>query len=286
MKSTGLKRIYQIFYYILCKRHFYGITAPLRVLPDFLVIGSARSGSTSLYYNICNHPSILSAAYDEIGFFDSNYHLGMNWYRSMFPLKKDMKRIRDKTRYAQTGEDTPFYFWKTEAANRINKILPQIKLITILRNPVERAYSNYHLGVRAGTEKSTFEEAVRKELATLNENKISAENIFKFCNIRASYIAKSLYIYQMKIWFEIFSKDRLFVISTEEMEKSPSYAINQVYQFLGLPKYEHKFFEKRKQASYDKMSDNIRKELEEFFKPYNEELFKLIGKSFEWKNKN
>ena len=70
------------------------------------------------------------------------------------------------------------------------------------------------------------------------------------------------------------------------MEKSPSYAITQVYQFLGLPKYEHKFFEKRKQASYDKMSDNIRKELEEFFKPYNEELFKLIGKSFEWKNKN
>ena len=59
-----------------------------------------------------------------------------------------------------------------------------------------------------------------------------------------------------------------------------------MYQFLGLPKYEHKFFEKRKQASYDKMSDNIRKELEEFFKPYNEELFKLIGKSFEWKNKN
>ena len=94
MKSTGLKRIYQICYYILCKRHFYGITAPLRVLPDFLVIGSVRSGSTSLYYDICNHPSILPAAYDEIGFFDSNYHLGMNWYRSMFPSKRNMDRIR------------------------------------------------------------------------------------------------------------------------------------------------------------------------------------------------
>jgi len=282
LKPIGLKRIYQIFYYILCKRHFYGVTGPLRVLPDFLVIGSVRSGSTSLYYNICNHPSILPAAYDEIGFFDSNYHLGMNWYRSMFPLKRDMNRIRNKTKYALTGEDTPFYFWKIDAAKRISEVLPKIKLIAILRNPVQRAYSNYNLGLRAGTEKLTFEEAIRKELDTLTENKISAENIFKFCDVRRSNIAKSLYIYQMKIWFERFSKNRLFIISTEEMSNSPSHTMNQVYEFLDLPKYEHAFFEKRKKMSYDKMSDSIRKELEEFFKPYNEELFKLIGRSFNW----
>ena len=200
----------------------------------------------------------------------------------MFPLKRDMSRIRNKTKYALTGEDTPFYFWKIDASKRISEILPKIKLITILRNPVQRAYSNYNLGLREGTEKLTFEEAIRKELGTLAENKISAENIFKFCNVQRSYIAKSLYIYQMKIWFEKFSKNRLFVISTEEMSNSPSHTMNQVYEFLDLPKYEHAFFEKRKNVSYDKMSDSIRKELEEFFKPYNEELFKLIGRSFNW----
>ena len=281
-KNNGVKNLTRSIYNIILKRGISGITSTWRVLPDFIIIGTVRSGSTSLYYNICSHPSILPASYDEIGFFDSNYHLGMNWYRSMFPLKSDMERIRSETKYALTGEDTPFYFWKIDAANRIRKILPKIKLITILRNPVQRAYSNYYLGVREGTEKLTFEEAVRKELDTLPENKILAENIFKFCNVRRSYIAKSLYVYQMKIWFERFSKNRLFVISTEEMSKSPAHTMNQAYEFLGLPKYENTFFEKRKKASYEKMGDNIRKELEEFFKPHNEELFKLIGKSFDW----
>ena len=281
-KNNGVKNLTRSIYNIILKRGISGITSTWRVLPDFIIIGTVRSGSTSLYYNICSHPSILPASYDEIGFFDSNYHLGMNWYRSMFPLKSDMERIRSETKYALTGEDTPFYFWKIDAANRIRKILPKIKLITILRNPVQRAYSNYCLGVREGTEKLTFEEAVRKELDTFPENKILAENIFKFCNIRRSYIAKSLYVYQMKIWFERFSKNRLFVISTEEMSKSPAHTMNQAYEFLGLPKYENTFFEKRKKASYEKMGDNIRKELEEFFKPHNEELFKLIGKSFDW----
>ena len=87
MKFTGLKRIYQIFYYVLCKRHFYGVTGSLRVLPDFIVIGSMKCGTTSLYYDICEHPCTIAAAYDEIGFFDSNFHLGLNWYRSMFPTK-------------------------------------------------------------------------------------------------------------------------------------------------------------------------------------------------------
>ena len=78
------------YYHRYFKRGFSGITASSRVLPDFIIIGTVRSGSTSLYYNICEHPSVLEAAYDEIGYFDSNYHLGENWYRSMFPTQKIM----------------------------------------------------------------------------------------------------------------------------------------------------------------------------------------------------
>ena len=126
-KNSGVKNLTRSIYNIILKRGISGITSTWRVLPDFIIIGTVRSGSTSLYYNICNHPSILPAAYDEIGFFDSNYHLGMNWYRSMFPLKSNMERIRSETKYALTGEDTPFYFWKIDAANRIRKILPKIK---------------------------------------------------------------------------------------------------------------------------------------------------------------
>ena len=152
------------------KRGISGITASSRVLPDFIIIGTVRSGSTSLYYNICEHPSVLSAAYDEIGFFDSNYHLGINWYRSMFPTIKEMKNTEKKTGFAITGEDTPFYFWKEEVAKRIFEMNSNSKIIGIFRNPVDRAYSNYNLAIRSKTEKLTFEEAIDEEIGFLKKH--------------------------------------------------------------------------------------------------------------------
>ena len=116
----------------LVKRNFSYITANSRVLPDFIIIGTVRSGTTSLYYNMCKHPSILSASTDEIGFFDSNYHLGIEWYKSMFPKKTEMNKIKEKTKFSITGEDTPFYFWKFDVIDRIHKIIPDCKFIAIL----------------------------------------------------------------------------------------------------------------------------------------------------------
>ena len=168
-----LKKIYWNFF----KRNIFGMTASMRVLPDFIIIGSMKCGTTSLYYNICEHPSVLPAAYDEIGFFDSNYHLGINWYRSMFPTKRKMEQVKEKTGFAITGEDTPFYIWDPLVAERILKILPNVKLIVLIRNPVDRAYSNYHLGLRSGTENLSFEDAIKSELSKLETVEINSENI-------------------------------------------------------------------------------------------------------------
>ena len=103
------------------------MTASMRVLPDFIIIGSMKCGTTSLYYDICEHPCASAAARDEIGFFDSNFHLGLNWYRSLFPTKKQIDNTRQKEGIAITGEDTPFYFWNKDARDRIQKLLPNLK---------------------------------------------------------------------------------------------------------------------------------------------------------------
>ncbi len=127
MNSSRFKRFYWAIKHQLMSRHFYAITSPMRTLPNFIIIGAMKSGSTSLYNYICEHPCILPAAYDEIGFFDSNFHLGLNWYRSMFPTKKQLDAVRRKEGAAITGEDTPFYFWNKDARDRIQKLLRQIK---------------------------------------------------------------------------------------------------------------------------------------------------------------
>tara|TARA_A100001037_G_scaffold63668_2_gene55732 strand:+ start:1228 stop:2106 length:879 start_codon:yes stop_codon:yes gene_type:complete len=267
------------------KRGFSGITASSRVLPDFIIIGTVRSGSTSLYHNICEHPSIIPAAYDEIGYFDSNYHLGINWYRSMFPTNKEMMKTKKDTGHAKTGEDTPFYIWNLDAAKRIYKDLPYAKIISIFRNPIDRAYSNYNVGKRAGTskefvgitEKLSFEDAIDKEIEFMKNNSLQ-----KSIEQRGSYLSKGHYAQQLKIWLDIFPKEQIHVLSTEDMEKSPETTISKIFQFLDIPEYTIKNPQRQKYFKYPQMKTETRAKLVDYYKPLNEEFFKMIGKKFNW----
>ena len=264
-------------YHRFVKRGLSGITASSRVLPDFIISGTVRSGTTSLYYNICEHPSVLPADYDEIGFFDSNYHLGINWYRSMFPTEKEMERVKKETNFAITGEDTPFYFWKKEAAERILKDIPNSKIIIIFRNPVDRAYSNYQLGIRKKTETLSFEDAIDEEMNFLEKHSFR-ESVDR----RRSYLSKGFYENQIKIWFNIFPREKIHILSTEDMQKNPEKTLLKIFQFLVIPNYTLKNPQKQKSSEYKKMDEKTRKILLDFYKPHNEKFFQIIQERFDW----
>ena len=210
-----LKKIYWNFF----RRNIFGITGPLRVLPDFIMIGSMKCGTTSLYYDICEHPCASPAAYDEIGFFDSNFHLGLNWYRSMFPTKRRIEDIRRKEGVAITGEDTPFYFWNPVAAKRIQKLLPNIKLITILRNPIDRAYSNYNAAVKNKKMTLSFEDAIKTEEARIKgimeKMKEDANYISTEYSLNA-LLNRGKFYFAIKRWMDVFPKNQFFIIKSED----------------------------------------------------------------------
>ena len=281
-KNKIIHQLYQKLFYQIYKRNIYALTGPIRSLPDFIIIGTARSGTTSLYYDICQHPCVLPAAYDELGYFDSNFHLGLNWYRSLFPTLFSKWLVKQKKQFAITGEDTPFYIWDPIVAKRILKNLPKIKLIVLLRNPVDRAYSNYHLGVRSGTENLSFEDAIKLEIKRLEEiNEESKSSIEKYA-IRRSYLAKGFYADQLKIWFEIFNSNQLLIISTEDLKSNPQKVINKIYNFLEIPDNHKLIPEKQKKAVYPEMKKETREFLIDFYKKNNTELFNLIGQKFDW----
>ena len=94
--NKSIKKIYQKILYGLIKRNYYYLSSPFRVLPECFVIGVVRSGTTSLYHYLGQHPCIVSSAYDELGYFDDNYHLGINWYKSLFPTKSTKNKIIKK----------------------------------------------------------------------------------------------------------------------------------------------------------------------------------------------
>ena len=286
MKSTGLKRIYQICYYVLCKRHFYGITASLRILPDFLVIGVGRGGTTSCFHYLSQHPSIIGSAYDEIGFFDENFHLGLNWYRSMFPTKFLKKKIAKRFGKCLTYDVTPSYIWKPWAARRIKELISGIKLIAVLRNPVDKAYSHYNSKMQVeGDTKTTFEEMVEEDIKTFqkfeNTNLIIDDEYFSN-HIEKSPLGRGLYAQQLKIWFELFDPKQILILTSEELSTETNKTMNKIFQFLDLPDYEIPDTAKRSTGNYTNMKMDTRKKLISFFSKYNQDLFKLSNQEFDW----
>ena len=277
MNKKNFKDSVSSAYHTFVKRGVSGLTSTSRVLPNFIINGTVRSGTTSLYYNICEHPSVLSADYDEIGFFDSNYHLGLNWYRSMFPTKKKMNDLKKKTGFSITGEDTPFYFWKKEACERIFKLLPDIKIISIFRNPVDRAYSNYNLGIRLKTEELSFEDSIEDEIKYLEKHSFR-ESIDR----RRSYLSKGIYENQIQSWLEVFPRKQIHILSTEEMEKDPRETLLKVFKFLDIPGYRITNPQKQKKSDYKKMNFKTRQRLLEYYRLHNEKFFGIIKQRFYW----
>jgi len=282
-KHKGLKRFYQQLYYVLLKRHVYALTSTFRVLPDLIVIGVVRGGTTSLYNYLSQHPCITKSAYDELGFFDDNYHLGLNWYRSMFPTKFTKNRIIKKYGKFMTYDVTPFYIYNPNAAQRIREVLPQTKIIAVLRNPVDRAYSNYYLGVRSGNEKRTFEDAVISDLNSIQNNRDMPKNNNYFEQIiGGSYLTRGFYAEHLQMWANKFPKEQLFVISSEELARKTMETLQVVFDFLNLPDYKIKDLTKKNEAKYPTMNQDTRKMLIEYFRPHNENLYSLLGKRFDW----
>ena len=274
---TKIKNAYRFIRYVLLQRHFYGITAPLRVLPDFFVIGVVRSGTTSLYHYLDEHPCITKSAYDELGFFDDNYHLGLNWYRSMFPTKSHKEKIIKKFGKFLTYDVTPFYIYNKISVERIFKAFPNSKIIAVLRNPIDRAYSNYFLG----DQKESFEKTIEREKEELK--RISAmdhEGYYKFT--RNSLLARGFYAEQLKSWFKVFPKERILIIKSEDLSSDSQKILNEIFQFLELPQHNIEKLEKKNLGNYLRMKEETRNDLTEFFRPYNEKLYLMLGRDFGW----
>ena len=283
---SKITNFYRIIRYNLLKRRYSGITAPFRVLPNFLVIGVGRGGTTSLYEYLGQHNCITKSAYDEIGYFDDNFHLGVNWYRSMFPTKYEKQKIIKKFGKFLTYDVTPWYIRRPWTANRIKTLLPSAKIISVLRNPVDRTYSHYHLTCREkGTTKS-FEEIIDEEIKKIDNYDDNLKNSPKYYEdfVQNSYIARGFYLEQIEYWLKVFDKKNIMIISSEDLAKNTQETLNSIFGFLGLENQIIPNLQKTNVAKYPKMKDKTRKTLENYFFIHNENLFNKIGKNFNWNN--
>ncbi len=262
------------------------VTGLIRLLPNFIIIGGQRCGTTSLYHYLIQHPCVVSSLRKEVHFFDLNFKRGINWYRSHFPLTiyPSVKRLIYHPSKILTGEASPYYIFHPLVPKRIIKAIPKIKLIVLLRNPIDRAYSHYNHERKLGYEKLSFEDAIYKEeerLSLEKEKILKDENYYSMPHRHYSYLSRGIYVDQLKTWFEFFKQKDFLIIKSEDFYQSPEEIYQRVLNFLSLPELNLPNYTQYNQQKYPKMNDSTRKVLCNYFKPHNEKLFKLLNASFD-----
>jgi hypothetical protein len=252
-------------------------------LPDFLIIGTQKGGTTFLYHLLRQHPYVEPAARKEIHFFDSRrFKKGIDWYRSHFP-----RQHWENGRRVITGEASPYYLYHPLAAQRAAKIVPQARLITMLRNPVDRAFSDYQHRVRQGSEVLSFEQAIEVEEERLQgeKEKILANASYRGRNHRRhSYLARGVYVDQLSEWHKFFDRDQMLVLRSEDFFERTVDSVNLVVDFLGLQEWEIVFPPEhyRNEGGYEQMNPSTRQRLREYFEPHNERLYEYLSVDFGW----
>jgi hypothetical protein len=261
-------------------------TGAARVLPDFVIIGAQKCGTSSLYRYLAAHPSVAPAARKEVHYFDWGYQRGLNWYRAHFPTAVYRTAFQTITgRPLYVGEASPYYLFHPYVPARMKKLLPAAKLIVLLRDPVERALSSYQHQVRRKRESLPFLEAMAAEperLAPEIERMARDETYNSTVHRHLSYLARGEYADQLASWLDVYPRQQLLVIRSEDFFDDTAGIFAQVLAFLDLPAWLPSTFRQFNAAEYPDMDPAIRRGLVEYFAPHNERLHQLLGRDFRW----
>jgi Sulfotransferase domain len=269
-------------------RAFGILTARLRGLPDFLIIGGKRAASTSLWNHVVRHPSVLPMFPSRqrikgTSFFTTNWDRGQSWYRSHFALAAH-RRVRSRRDGTPpiTGEATPYYLFHPLAPERAAAVTPDARIVAILRDPVDRAYSHYRERARHGAEMLSFEEALAAEEERLEgeESRIIEERGYvSLAHEHLSYVAQGRYASMLERWYAAFPRDQVLVLLNEDFDRDPDEVLARLFAFLGLHRWEPPRLERYNFHPDPSMAPATRAELVERFREDNRRLESLLGVS-------
>jgi hypothetical protein len=244
-------------------------TASWRTLPDVVILGAQRGGTTSLFDWLAAHPSVAPSTTKEVHYFDRYYANGERWYRAHFPLRVSRRLA---------VEATPYLLFSPLAPERAAADLPRsTRFIVLLRDPVQRAISQYWHSRRIGAEDQPLAVALAREqerLAGQQEIVLAGEESFAFRNF--SYQARGRYAEQLRRWFEVIERPRFLVMESEELFRDAG-GPARVLEWLGLSPRAQPFPATNDAPRDRREEQGVVEELRHYFAPYNEELFALLG---------
>ena len=261
-------------------------TAPLRALPDFLIVGAPRCGTTSLYHHLSRHPHVMPAHVKEIQFFQYLFRRGTSYYRSFFPLRRTLRRADAPRGRSITGEASPTYLYGgPPAVERVRSTVPHARIVVLLRNPVSRALSHYTWSVRRGTEPLSFEEAVDREeerLAGERERERAEDGYVSTAWIDHAYLHMGIYADAVADWLAGFPREQVLVLASDDLFGRTEATTARVCGFLGLSDRPLGALPKLNPTPSVRMAPATRERLEAWFEPHNRRLEALVGVGGSW----
>jgi hypothetical protein len=274
-------------------------TSSVRLMPDFIIIGGMRCGTTSLYNYLLEHAGILPASVKEVHYFDYHFDRPLFWYRAQFPSIIQKVFIEEIQKHrCVTGEASPYYLFHPLSPIRIAKTLPRVKLIALLRNPIDRAYSQHWLESKLGYDTLPFEEAIEREeerLAGEREKMLTMKGYESYSYRHYSYVSRGIYVDQLQYWMKYCPQEQFLILRSEDLYSNPAAIVRQTLDFLGFtgeaPGAEQSEYKNYREPTSDgykseqkppKMRAETRAHLVEYFKPHNARLSEWAGRDFGW----
>jgi len=258
-------------------------TASSRPLPDFIIIGAQKAGTTSLYDYLNQHSQIkMSTPLKEVHYFSYDYSKGLDWYKSNFPIISNKERDN-----LLVGEASPYYLFHPHAAERMHNLLPDIKLIAILRNPTERAVSHYFHELRHNTESLPIMEALETEESRIEpeREKMLKDNTYESkTHQNLSYKARGRYAEQLEQYYKYYKKEQILVLTSEDLFNNTADCLKTVYEFLGMKTEIDNIDTTPSNVGKNKeeLDKNVHQYLDEYFKEENKNLSQLINRDLPW----
>ncbi len=273
------------------------ITADLRPPPDFLIIGAKRGGTTSFYFDLLDHPGVV-ALYPPavpvlkpiptkgVHYFDSNATRSARWYVSFMPTAATRRRRERATGGSVVvGDASPYYLHHPAAASRAHALVPNAKLIALLRNPIDRTYSHWKERRRSNAEPLDFPEALAAEPERLSGERqrlLADPSYVSYPFEQQSYASQSEYVDGLRPWLRLFGREQLLVVASEDYYRDPNTVLASTHAFLGLTPMATSDGRVLNEAQGSDLDPETRSALAARFAEPNAELERLLGQSFPW----
>lgn len=254
--------------------------------PGFVIIGAQRCGTTSLYRALTAHPQLMRPLFHKgVNYFDLNYYRGADWYRSHFPLAEIARRRTARHGPAMAFEASGYYLYHPFALQRLAGDLPAIKLVAMVRNPVERAFSAYKHEHARGFEQESFERALALEDERLagEVDRMREDPAYEsFSHRHHSYRHRGQYAEQLERALALVPAERVHVIQSEAFFRHPADEYRRLVSFLGLRPCELAGFGQHNSRPGSPMDPKTRRMLEEHYAPHDQRLARLLGSPLQW----